>query len=236
MARFVDLKIGSVTARAAVALPAGNGPFPGAVATFHKDGIDAFTLWLVDELAASGFAAIAPDHFHVLPPGKGPDDRRDYMTDEQLAVDFRAAADWLKAHGKIAGKPALLGHCMGGRATLVGLVNDPDLWACGCMWYGGGVFRAMGKVPPPAERASALQAPVISFNGSKDTHPSPEEVARLDARLTELGKPHEFHRYEGANHAFMNKFGDAYDASAHADSWAKALAFMKRHVGAMATA
>lgn len=231
MSRMIEINIGTAVARAVVALPEGKGPFPGAVVTFHKDGIDDFTGWLVDELAASGFAAIAPDHFHVLPPGKGPDDRRDYMTDEQLAIDFRAAADWLKAHANIAGKPALLGHCMGGRATLVGLVNDPDLWACGCMWYGGGTFRAMGKVPPPAERASAIAAPVASFNGTVDTHPSLEEISRLDARLTELGKAHEFHRYEGADHGFMNKFGMAYDARAHKDSWTKGIAFMRRHIG-----
>jgi carboxymethylenebutenolidase len=217
-----------------VALPEGRGPFPGTVVTFHRDGIDAFTEWLVDELAAAGFAAIAPDHFHVLPPGKGPDDRRDYMTDEQLAVDFRAAADWLAAQNGVAGKPALLGHCMGGRAVLAGLVADPDRWACGCMWYGGGTFRRMGQVAPPAERASALAVPVMSFNGGKDTHPSPEEVSRLDARLSELGKPHEFHFYEGADHAFMNRFGAAYDERAHRDSWARAVAFMRRHASAAA--
>jgi carboxymethylenebutenolidase len=231
MARTVNLKIGATETTAIVALPPGNGPFPGAVVTFHKDGIDDFTNWLDDELAASGFAAIAPNHFHELPSNKGPDDRRDYMTDEQLAVDFRAAADWLKAQKTVAGKPALLGHCMGGRATLVGLVADPDLWACGCMWYGGGTFRAMGKVPPPAERAATMKAPVASFNGTADTHPSPAEMSRLDARLTELGKAHEFHLYNGADHGFMNKFGEAYDAHAHKDSWTKAMAFMKRYIG-----
>lgn len=232
MPRIVDFRIGASNARAAVALPEGKGPFPGAVVSFHKDGIDTFTEWLVDELAANGFAAIAPDHFHVLPPGKGSDERRDYMTDEQLAVDFRAAAAWLAAQKSVAGKPALLGHCMGGRAVLVGLVSDPGLWACGCMWYGGGTFRQMGKLPPPADRAAVVAAPIASFNGSKDTHPSPEEISRLDARLSDLGKAHEFHLYDGADHGFMNRFGAAYDARAAKDSWTKGLAFMRRHAGA----
>lgn len=231
MARTIDFKIGSINAKAIVAMPAGNGPFPGAVITFHKDGIDEFTHKLVDEFAASGFVAIAPDHFHVLPPGKGPDERRDYMTDEQLALDFRAAAGWLKAQKNVTGKPALLGHCMGGRATVVGLVSDPDLWACGVIWYGGGVFRAMGKVPPPGERLAGIKAPILGFSGSLDTHPSPEEVKRLDVKLTELGKPHEFHLYDNVNHGFMNWFGEAYNAHAYQDSWAKALPFMRRHIG-----
>jgi carboxymethylenebutenolidase len=229
MGEMIPLQIGATRAQAYVALPSGQARAPGVVVSFHKDGIDDFTRWLVDELAGDGFAAIAPDHFHVLPQGKGPDERRDYMTDEQLAADFRAAVDWLKSKNVI-GKPALIGHCMGGRATLVGLVADPDLWSCGCMWYGGGTFRKMGEAPPPAERASALTVPVASFNGSEDTHPSPEEMAKLDARLGELGKPHEFHRYQGADHGFMNTFGDAYDVAAHEDSWAKAIAFMRRHI------
>jgi carboxymethylenebutenolidase len=231
MARTIDLKIGSVNAKAIVAAPSGNGPFPSAVVTFHKDGIDDFTHKLVDEFAASGFVAIAPDHFHILPPGKGPEDRRDYMTDEQLAVDFRASADWLKGQKNVVGKPALLGHCMGGRATVVGLVNDPDLWACGVIWYGGGVFRPMGKVPPPAERLAHLKAPIAGFYGNLDTHPTPDEVNRFDAKLTELGKVHEFCRYENVDHGFMNWFDTAYDAHAHQDSWTKGLAFMRRHIG-----
>jgi carboxymethylenebutenolidase len=230
MGEVISLEIGTAKAQAYVALPPGLARPPGVVVSFHKDGIDEFTRWLVDELAGDGFAAIAPDHFHVLPPGKGPDERRDYMTDEQLALDFRAAVDWLKSKGTV-GKPALIGHCMGGRATLVGLVADPELWACGCMWYGGGAFRKMGKAPPPGDLVGALMVPVASFNGSEDTHPSPEEVGKLDAKLTELGKAHEFHRYQGADHGFMNKFGDSYDARAAKDSWTKGVAFMRSQIG-----
>ena len=38
---------------------------------------------------------------------------------------------------------------------------------------------------------------------TEDSHPSPQESAALSAELHRLGKPHEFHTYDGAGHAFM---------------------------------
>ena len=204
MVETVQLQVGPKTIPALVAVPAGKGPFPGVVVTFHREGNDPFTRWLVDDLARNGFVAISPDHFHVLPPGKGPDVRRDYLSDEQMASDLRAAAAWLKAQANVAKtKFGLLGHCMGGRTTWVGLQCAPDLWACGGVWYGGGVFRRMGGLPPPAERFDLIKAPVAGFFGKDDKNPSPEDVATFDRMLTERGIPHEFHSYDNAAHAFM---------------------------------
>jgi carboxymethylenebutenolidase len=232
MANTVPLKIGNVATTALVRMPAGPGPFPGVVVTFHKDGLDRFTEWLVDDLAANGFAAIAPNHFHVLPPGKGPEDRKPYLADEQLALDLRAAAEWLRAQKGIAGpKFGLLGHCMGGRTTWVGLETDPELWGAGCVWYGGGALRAQGKVlPPPSERLARIAAPVMGFFGNDDKNPSPADVDLFDEQLTALGKPHEFHRYDGAGHAFMNRWGEKYREAACQDSWTRGLAFLRRHL------
>ena len=79
MAKIIDFKIGPINTTAAVGIPSGSGPFPGVVLTFHRYGIDNFTHWLVDDLVKNGFAAIAPNHFHVIPPDKTSDDRKDYL-------------------------------------------------------------------------------------------------------------------------------------------------------------
>jgi carboxymethylenebutenolidase len=44
-----------------VALPDGAGPHPGVLVTFHRGGLDQFTIDRVDRLAEAGFAACAPD-------------------------------------------------------------------------------------------------------------------------------------------------------------------------------
>lgn len=235
MANIIDFKIGPVDTTAAIAVPSGAGPFPGVVVGFHRGGIDSFTLWVVDEMAKHGFVAIAPNHFHVLPPGKGPEDRKDYLTDEQLGLDLRAAAAWLASQINVAGKKfGLLGHCMGGRTTLLGLVDSPELWTCGCVWYGGGAHRAQGtKLPPPTERLAAVQAPVAGFFGNLDTNPSPEDVNKIDEILTRLKKPHDFHRYDNTPHGFMNPASSHYREHASSHSWTVALKLLREQAAAL---
>ena len=232
MADRIDLTIGEVTTAALIGVPAGAGPFPGVVAAFHRGGLDGFTERLIDELAANGYAAIAPNHYHALPEGVDVEQRRDYLTDEQLALDLRAAADRLSAEEAVDGDClALIGHCMGGRTTWVGLATYPGRWKCGCIWYGGNVFKQMGKVPAPADRLGDIVCPVAGFFGNEDTNPSPEDIDRLDVMLTELGKAHEFHRYDGAGHAFMSSDGEKYREAPAKESWSKALDFLGRHLG-----
>jgi carboxymethylenebutenolidase len=232
MARTIDFKIGPVTTTAVVAAPSGAGKCPGVVVTFYREGLDGFTHWLVDDLARNGFVAIAPNHFHVLPPGKGPEDRKHYLTDEQMALDLRAAAAWLAEQDTVAGRTfGLLGHCMGGRTTWLGLADSPELWACGGVWYGGGATRQMGKVPPPSERLGAITAPVIGFFGNDDKNPSPAEVNEFDAILTKLSKVHEFHRYDHTDHGFMNADSPKYHEGPAKESWARGLAFFRQYLG-----
>jgi dienelactone hydrolase len=47
--------------------------------------------------------------------------------------------------------------------------------------------------------------------------------------LTRHGKAHEFHRYEGAGHAFLNfTNAERYRAEPAKDAWAKMLGFLER--------
>ena len=72
---------------------------------------------------------------------------------------------------------------------------------------------------------------MIGFYGNEDTNPSPEDVNRIDAELTRLGKPHEFHRYNGAAHAFQNFLdGSRYRERPARGSWSEMLAFFSQHL------
>ena len=234
MADRIEMTIGEVTTDALVASPQGKGPFPGVVVGFHKGGLDDFNAWVVDDLAANGCAALAPNHYHVLPEGVSIDDRRDYLTDKQLALDLMAAADRLVADYNVDGnRLGLLGHCMGGRTTWVGLVSNPERWKWGGVWYGGSAFKALGDGPAPVEQFANIGCPVAGFFGNDDKNPSPEDVDKIEAMLTELGKAHEIHRYDGAGHGFMG-FGASHRDGPAKESWAIALKLMGRYLGAEA--
>jgi carboxymethylenebutenolidase len=56
-------------------------------------------------------------------------------------------------------------------------------------------MQAWADGPSPFDRTGQITCPIIGFFGLEDTNPSPAD--RIDAEMTRLGKPHEFHRYAG---------------------------------------
>ena len=72
---------------------------------------------------------------------------------------------------------------------------------------------------------------MIGFFGLDDTNPSPADVDTIDAELSRHGKTHEFHRYGGAGHAFLNFTNpERFPPGPAKDAWAKMLAFLDRHL------
>ena len=138
------------------------------------------------------------------------------------AIDYLVPLSGAKA---VTGpKVGTVGFCMGGALSLYAACKNPEVGAC-VVFYGG-----HPNIKPDVR---ALGAPVLGIFAGKDTFVSPQVVAELDRRLTELGKPHTFHTYPGANHAFFNEERpEVHDPAAAKDAWAKTLAFLRRELGA----
>ncbi len=62
-------------------------------------------------------------------------------------------------------------------------------------------------------------------------YPSPEQVAELDEILTANDKPHEFHSYDDAGHAFFAVDRPAYRVAAANDGWERIAAFYGKYLG-----
>jgi carboxymethylenebutenolidase len=214
-----------------VGLPDGKGPFPAVVVMFHRAGIDAFTKDRVDRLAAAGYAAAAPDLFHRVPGGVENADALSALRDTEVLADVSATAEHLIRSGLAAkDRMAILGHCMGGRAAFVGASSTPYFRAA-VIHYCGNMFKPWGEGPSAFERLSGLKASVIGFFGNDDKNPSPADVDKIDHELTRLGVRHEFHRYDGAGHAFQNFVRpEQLRPQAAEDSLTKALAFLGREL------
>ncbi len=73
--------------------------------------------------------------------------------------------------------------------------------------------------------------PLLGIFGNDDENPNKDQVNRTEAVLKKLGKNYEFHRYDGAGHAFFNTARSAYRAEQAADGWAKVFAFFHKHLG-----
>ncbi|MBI3690942.1 MAG: dienelactone hydrolase family protein, partial [Mycolicibacterium aromaticivorans] len=83
---------------------------------------------------------------------------------------------------------------------------------------------------PILELAGNLSAPMLGLFRAEDRFPTPEAVATLDAELTRLGKPHEFHSYDGAGHSFFSVDRPAYRVDAAVDGWRRIDAFFATHL------
>ncbi len=215
-----------------VARPDGPGPHPGLVIGIHAPAhsglaADEFTQKVAERYAENGYMAVVPFLFHRHPLDAERQVKIDSLRDDQLLADMNAACDFLGGLNNVdAGWIGVLGHCMGGRVAWLAATHRPD-YAAAAIFYGGSIKLGRGEGAAPAiDRAAHMACPVIGFFGNDDENPSPQDVSDISAALEAAGKPHEFHRYDGAGHAFQNfARADAYREQASDDAWEKALAF-----------
>lgn len=231
--RLVSVTIGGNQMSIYLGVPDGKGPFPGVVVMFHRAGIDAFTKDRVDRLTAAGYVAAAPDLYHRLPETMDEPTKMTSLKDVEILADVQATVDYFSETRIVrSDKLAILGHCMGGRMAFLGGAANPSFRAS-VIYYCGNMFKPWGEgVPTPFDRLPGLKGPVIGFFGNDDKNPSPDDVTKIDHALTKIGIPHQFHRYDGAGHAFQNFVRDDVHRPTQAnDAWAKTLAFLHRELG-----
>ena len=229
MAHTEHLTVGGRSMPVYVDAPASSGPHPGVVVTHHRGALDDFTRKFVEGLAAAGYIAAAPAFYHRRPDGEDTTQSMGALNDMELIADINAAADYVRGRADHRGGAlGIVGHCMGGRSAFLGASTNGAFTSCG-IFYGGNIFKPWGEGnPAPITRVGAIGCPVIGFFGNEDENPSPEDVAKIDAAMTEHGIDHTFHAYDGAGHAFQNFLGPNYREEQSRDAQEKLLAFFKK--------
>ena len=199
-------QVGGSTMRIYTGLPAGAGPHPVVLVAQHRGGVDAQIQDAVHRLRRAGYVALAPELFHRQPADTDPMQRTSLLRDEEILADLQASLVHLRGMPQVArglGPVGIIGFCMGGRVAYLAAGSMPELQAA-VVFYGGNLGKALGEGPSPFERTAHVQCPVLGLCGADDTNPSPEDVQRLSAEMTRLGKWHEFHSYRDAGHAFQD--------------------------------
>ena len=233
MGRWEITQVDGQPMRVYVDAPAGRATAPGVVVIMHGPGLDRFVEDRVENLASHGYAAAAPDLYH-----RQPQDNADMMAriarlrDPEIVADADGAVRVLRGMtNPRVGDLAVLGFCMGGRITYMLAGARPQNWKAAGVFYGGNIMKAWGDAPTPFDLTKNIACPVIGFFGADDPNPSTADVHKIDAELTKFGKPHEFHMYDGAGHAFLNFMNaERYREAQGKDAWDKMLAFLGRHL------
>ena len=83
----------------------------------------------------------------------------------------------------------------------------------------------------PIELTRDMHCPILGIFGNDDQFPAPEEVDQIEAELRRCGKDYEFHRYDGAGHAFFASERASYRPEQAVDGWGKVFAFYRARLG-----
>jgi carboxymethylenebutenolidase len=227
---------GSQNLRGYLAIPEGDGPWPGVVLMHEAWGVDDNMRAHADRLAAAGYLTLAPDLYSqggirrcivstlmAMVSGKG-----------RAFADLEAARKWLAASDRCTGKVGAIGFCMGGGFALL-TVHAHDAAAVN-----------YGFLPKNVDEVMADACPVVASYGALDG-PLRAAPARLEAALTKAGVAHDVKQYQKAGHSFLNE-GEAGprwlrplfrgmrsgpEPESAADGWRRIEAFFAEHLRPM---
>ena len=245
-ARTVDLTgtgVAGMSPRLAgrLAVPAGDGPWPGLLVIMEIFGLDDVLDRHLQRLAGAGYLALAPDLYSdggtrrcLVPTMRA-------MTSGQgrAYADLEAARQWLVASPDCTGRVGSIGFCMGGGFAL--MTADRG-YAATSVNYGR--LPGNGKYPDDdLDAALAGACPVVASYPGRD--PSLRGAAdRLERALTRQGVPHDVKEYPRAGHAFLNDamngprplrplfrvMGIGPEPASAADAWRRIEAFLDEHL------
>src|SRR3972149_2504275 len=143
-----------------------------------------------------------------------------------------------RPHPSAPGRVGVIGFCPGARHTSLAAGRLQGVDAAVDCWGGGVIVddpSQLNEFRPvaPIDLTERMTAPLLGLFGNDDRAPTPEQVDRTEEVLKRLGKTYEFHRYDGAGHAFFCwDRAAAYRAEQAVDGWNKVFAFYEKYLKA----
>ena len=219
-----------------MARPLGSGPYPGVIVIHEAFGLVEHTREQVRKFAAHGYVTIAPDLYYREGPGDAEDilavvQRMGGVPDSRAIGDLEGAITALRSVAACSGKIGCIGHCSGGRHSLLFACNTQHL-AAAVNCYGGRVIT--DELTPNQPKAvidmlADLSSPLLGLFGESDTNPSPEHVARLEEELKKHNKEYELKSYPAdSGHGFFADYRPSYRQESAVDGWQRIFDFFGR--------
>lgn len=139
------------------------------------------------------------------------------------SVDMNRLTNIIRGAITLAGNKASIytvGWCFGGMWSLQSAILAGSQAKGTVMFY--------GRPENDLEKLKSIQCDVIGFFGNLDRSPAPAMVTEFENNMKAVGKNLVTHKYE-AGHGFANPSNPSFNAAAAADSYSKAIAFLKSH-------
>jgi len=192
----ISFPFGARELRGYLAVPAGDGPWPGVVVIHDIFGLTPDLRAQCDWLAREGFLALGPDLYSRA---------NTFACLRSTVMDlrarrgptfdaFEAARARLVSDERCTGRVGVNGYCIGGGFSLL-LAAEGNYDVSGVNY---------GDVPNDAASVLAGACPVVGSYGAKDRRLA-RQVARLETALEVNGVPHDVKVYPNAGHGFLNE-------------------------------
>lgn len=229
----VRIPIAAATVPGYLAVPSGEGPWPGVVVVHDVFGMTDDLRRQTEWLASEGFIALAPDLYHwsskvvcIRAIFKDLRARTGRTFD-----DIEGVRGWLASDRRCTGRVGVIGFCLGGGFSL--LLAAGHGFAVSSVNY--------GQVPDDIDRAIEGACPVVASYGARD-RTLRGAAGRLEAALERAGVAHDVKEYEDAGHSFLNDhrsilfnvlvkpMGGGYEPEAAADARRRIVSFFDAHL------
>ena len=219
--------------------PSGGTSFPAIIVIMEAFGVTRHIEKVCDRFAEAGYAAVAPALYHRDHPNPklGYDEMPAVMKymgnlrDDEIVEDLNVTINYIqnrfpRTSGQNIG---IVGYCVGGRITFLGATSCPELSAAS-VYYGGGILVPFGDGPAPIDLSHQIKIPVMGNFGALDGDPSPDDVAKIEAKMKEVGVTHDFKIYPDADHGFNCDERDSYHEASAKDALARTLSWFDKYV------
>jgi len=206
-------------------LPA-SGSGPGLVLFQEIFGVSAYIRDRAADLAALGYAVVAPEGSWRREGAEVDEAREDFLEQAmgvagrldwgQAVRDGVAALGWLRGRPEVTGGAGVVGFCFGGGLAfaVAAACAEPDAGTATpdvlVSWYGS-------SLPQQLDDAPRVTTPSLHHFGLADTFIPQDQVRAVEAAVTPLGA--RFLTYEGAGHAFDNPHPMFHHEQASREAW-----------------
>jgi carboxymethylenebutenolidase len=208
-----------------LAIPEGDGPFPGVIVVQEWWGLDEHIKDVAERFAKEGFAALAPDLYHGQVT-KEPNEAQKLMMSLNMgkaSKELVQAADYLASRPEIGGRGiGATGFCMGGGLALT-LATESEHIKAAAPFYGGN--------PSPIDKVADLRGPVVASYAEHDGWITATVREDLKRALSKAGIQHEIKVYPGTEHAFFNDTRtEVHNREASEDAWQRVLTLFRENL------
>ncbi|MGQ4649150.1 dienelactone hydrolase family protein [Lyngbya aestuarii] len=228
---FVKVTNNSVEIPAYLAMPLGEGPFPGVVVLQEIFGVNSHIRDVTERFAKEGYIAIAPALYQRQAPGfetgytaediKIGRQYKEQTKASELLSDIQAAINYLKSETPLQDDTVgCIGFCFGGHVAYLA-ATLPEIKATASFYGAGITTMTPGGGEPTVSRTSEISGTIYGFFGKEDVSIPQAQVDEIEATLEKHQIKHHIFSYDGAEHGFFCDQRASYNQTAATDAWEK---------------